>query len=375
MVGGRRIELLTSSVSRKRSPTELTARKALRRIADAAGGVKGFRADAPRSMVKSANVSALRQRVAEAARRMSTLLVEDITLEAVFASLADLLATFVEASEVVVLLKEGKTWVRLVARDGILSRSILTQLPVNDPLTSVISDGISREVRDPAALAMPLRIGDDAIGGFAVRSSALHEYDNADGAVIESLGPYVAVALRQRMLREQIVHERFRAQHDPLTSLPNRAAFADALGDALGRVRRSGDHLAVLFLDLDGFKAINDLHGHEAGDAVLRSASRRVARQLRTGDIVARLGGDEFAIMLRGIGDVEDARSIAEKLRASLEQPTVWHGKRLRVSASIGWALAPRDGSDIAELLQRSDQRMYREKRARKRARSPNAPS
>ena len=297
---------------------------------------------------------------------MSTLLVEDITLEAVFASLADLLATFVEATEVVAILREGQSWLRLAWADGNLRRNVLARLSPAEPLTTVVRDGIAREAHEPAAMAMPLRIGDEAVGGFAVRSGALRSYDEADAAVIESLGPYVAVALRQRMLREQIDRERFRADHDPLTTLPNRAAFAAALTHALGRVRRSGDRLAVLFIDLDGFKAINDSFGHEAGDAVLRSASRRLLRRLRTGDSVARLGGDEFATILRGIGNEEDARSLAEEVRAALERPMTWRGNRLRVGASIGWAIAPRDGTEIAELLRRSDHRMYRDKRARR---------
>ncbi len=367
MVGGRRIELLTSSVSRKRSPTELTARKAQRRIADAPKPVKAPASGACLTRLeRHPPMSALRQRVAEAARRMSTLLVEDITLEAVFASLADLLATFVEATEVVAILREGQSWLRLAWADGNLRRNVLARLSPAEPLTTVVRDGIAREAHEPAAMAMPLRIGDEAVGGFAVRSGALRSYDEADAAVIESLGPYVAVALRQRMLREQIDRERFRADHDPLTTLPNRAAFAAALTHALGRVRRSGDRLAVLFIDLDGFKAINDSFGHEAGDAVLRSASRRLLRRLRTGDSVARLGGDEFATILRGIGNEEDARSLAEEVRAALERPMTWRGNRLRVGASIGWAIAPRDGTEIAELLRRSDHRMYRDKRARR---------
>jgi len=301
---------------------------------------------------------------------MSTLLVEDITLEAVFASLADLLATFVEATEVVAILREGHSWIRLASVDGNFRRSVLAQLPAADPLGTVVRDGIAREAREPAAMAMPLRIGDEAVGGFAVRSGALRFYDESDAAVIESLGPYVAVALRQRMLREQIDRERFRADHDPLTTLPNRAAFAAALTSALARVRRSGDRLAVLFIDLDGFKEINDRYGHEAGDAVLRSASRRLIRRLRTGDSVARLGGDEFATILRGIESDEDARTLAEHVRAALERSTTWHGHKLRVGASIGWAIAPRDGTEIAELLRRSDHRMYRDKRNRRERRA-----
>lgn len=301
---------------------------------------------------------------------MSTLLVEDITLEAVFASLADLLATFVEATEVVVILREGRSWLRLAWVDGHFRRTVLAQLPTDNPLSIVIGDGIAREAREPAAMAMPLRIGDEAVGGFAVRSGALRFYDASDAAVIESLGPYVAVALRQRMLREQIDRERFRADHDPLTTLPNRGAFAAALTNALARVRRSGDRLAVLFIDLDGFKAINDRYGHEAGDAVLRSASRRLKRRLRTGDSVARLGGDEFATILRGIGTEVDARALAEEVRTALERPTSWRGNRVRVGASIGWAIAPRDGTEIAELLRRSDHRMYRDKRNRRERRA-----
>ena len=154
----------------------------------------------------------------------------------------------------------------------------------------------------------------------------------------------------------------FHAYHDVLTNLPNRKLFTDRLTHSLSRARRSGKPLAVMFVDLDHFKSINDTLGHEAGDELLLEMARRLRANIRDDDTVARLGGDEFTVILAELRHPEDAVSVAEKLIQAIEQPLTIAGTSIEVSASIGIALFPEDGSDAESLLRNADSAMYRAK-------------
>lgn len=153
------------------------------------------------------------------------------------------------------------------------------------------------------------------------------------------------------------------AHHDALTGLPNRALFYDRLGSALKRARRYQTHLAVLNLDLDRFKSINDELGHEAGDAVLVETGRRLESCLRETDTAARLGGDEFAVVLTDLTDPASAAIVAQKIVVALTQP-VMLGPRLRsVGVSVGISVFPNDGDETDALLRRADEAMYEVKK------------
>jgi diguanylate cyclase (GGDEF)-like protein len=152
------------------------------------------------------------------------------------------------------------------------------------------------------------------------------------------------------------------AYRDDLTGLPNRISLLDRFQLELAHARRGRTGLGVMYLDLDGFKGVNDAHGHEAGDQVLKVTARRLASTLRAGDTVARLGGDEFVLLLPAVSSEEEARCVGDKLVAAIEQPIDWHGAQLRVSASIGLALFPLDGDEPETLLRRADKAMYRAK-------------
>ena len=171
-------------------------------------------------------------------------------------------------------------------------------------------------------------------------------------------------------LQAQLQHN---ASHDPLTDLPNRALFTERLGKALGG-RRAGDgRAAVLYVDLDGFKAVNDTAGHQAGDDLLTQAARRLQETLRSGDTAARLGGDEFAVLISGPAGgsrhdevrEQQIREIADRLRTALSRPYRVEGGEVRVGASIGIALA-RSGDTPSELMRNADLAMYRAKQAGK---------
>lgn len=155
------------------------------------------------------------------------------------------------------------------------------------------------------------------------------------------------------------------ARHDELTGLVNRHAVFDHVTRSLAGDVRAGTKMAMVFCDLDDFKTVNDTYGHSAGDALLRSIARRLERAVRSGDIVARIGGDELLIVLNGVRDLDDAVSIAEKLRAEVRQPTPVPGGMVTVSASVGVAIAE-PGEGVDDIVARSDAAMYDAKRSGK---------
>ena len=156
---------------------------------------------------------------------------------------------------------------------------------------------------------------------------------------------------------------RQRADFDLLTGLPNRALFADRLDNALRRSRRSGNALALLYLDVDHFKSINDNHGHEAGDELLKIAAERLVASVRGVDTVARLAGDEFTVILESPADPTDVEAVAAKLLEALRTPMWIGGSVVRISVSIGVALLEAGETDPASLLRRADEALYEAKR------------
>ncbi|MEP6831251.1 MAG: GGDEF domain-containing response regulator [Rhizomicrobium sp.] len=159
-----------------------------------------------------------------------------------------------------------------------------------------------------------------------------------------------------------------RAATDALTGLSNRAAFSRALDAAVAHADRHAAGFALAFIDLDGFKAINDSHGHAAGDEVLVAVAARARAMARTSDHLCRLGGDEFVILLDGVIAEDHARQAAARYAAAIEVPVMLaNGVQVRVGASLGLALCPADGRTASELVQAADQRMYANKAERKR--------
>jgi diguanylate cyclase (GGDEF)-like protein len=167
---------------------------------------------------------------------------------------------------------------------------------------------------------------------------------------------------RHRMAQElQLVRERAQrmATHCPLTNLPNRYLFEDRLSHAVAAEERAGGRLAVLFLDLDRFKLVNDTLGHYAADEVLRTVARRLLHCIRASDTAARLGGDEFIVILRSISRPVDAGRVARKILRALSEPIFIEGRELYVSASVGIAIFPEDGDDVETLVRHADAAMY----------------
>jgi diguanylate cyclase (GGDEF)-like protein len=170
-------------------------------------------------------------------------------------------------------------------------------------------------------------------------------------------------ALGVGLLIRQLGRARVSALTDPLTGLPNRVLLDDRVEQALRRARRSSEAFGLFVIDLDGFKEVNDVRGHEAGNQVLRAIARRLESVIRESDTVARVGGDEFVVLSLGTRTEDEAATLVGRLRHALRRPYRVDGHVVEVDASIGWALFPDDGATPQELLGRADGQMYATKR------------
>jgi diguanylate cyclase (GGDEF)-like protein/PAS domain S-box-containing protein len=166
----------------------------------------------------------------------------------------------------------------------------------------------------------------------------------------------------EQALREKDAHLEYIAYHDALTGLPNRTLLMDRLRHATSRAERTGNRMALLFIDLDRFKTINDSLGHAVGDAVLQAVSGRLQALVREEDTLSRLGGDEFVVLLESVRDSQDAAIVSEKIIQALEQTLVIGNYPLHVSASIGISVYPEDGRDAETLMKNADAAMYKSK-------------
>ena len=235
------------------------------------------------------------------------------------------------------------------------------------PLSEVfdVTDGLTgQHAQDPSRLAIEhnkkvrlkgnyILVGRDG-NETAIEHSAAPIHDqqgNILGAVIVFRDVIVS---RERRL--QMLHL---AEHDALTDLPNRLLLNDRLARSIALARRYGRRLAVLFLDCDRFKHINDTLGHAIGDQVLRSVAKRLTTCVRESDTVSRHGGDEFLILLSEIDHPEDAEAIGQKIVSSIAEPHLISGHELQLTASVGIALYPEDGQDAQSLIMRADTAMY----------------
>jgi diguanylate cyclase (GGDEF)-like protein/PAS domain S-box-containing protein len=200
---------------------------------------------------------------------------------------------------------------------------------------------------------------------------------DAAGTVVQYIGVQNDVTHRVNAERELLTERDRTRQHlarieelaytDPLTGLPNRRRLEERMESALWQARLDGGAVALLFLDLDGFKAVNDAFGHAAGDELLQAVADRLRGRLRRSDLLARLGGDEFLVGLLGLDPATaraEAEQVAAELRTALDEPVVLSGSPVSVRVSIGVAVHPEDGADFGPLLHRADARMYASKHA-----------
>jgi len=183
------------------------------------------------------------------------------------------------------------------------------------------------------------------------------EQDGKDTTVLSS------IAWDIRELKQVELRLRHQATHDALTGLPNRALLMDRLEQAIRSAERSSTSVGVLFVDLDGFKEVNDSCGHESGNLLLRELAQRLQQRVRAQDTVARYGGDEFVLVISDLTLPGDMNRVVQQVQEALAEPFQLGGEPRRLAASIGVTLYPMDGMDAETLLQGADSRMYEQKR------------
>lgn len=211
-------------------------------------------------------------------------------------------------------------------------------------------------------LAVPLATIEGIHGALVIQNRvSAPAYSDKDQQLLHYISTQIAAAIHRASMRERL---EYLSRYDQLTSLPNRMLLSDRINMALARARREKGRAALLYLDLDKFKLVNDTHGHAIGDQLLRAVADRVMRCVRESDTVSRIGGDEFVILLETLDQPQQAHVIAEKIRESLNMPLLLAGLELIIIPSIGIALYPDDGDEEKQLLDLADSAMYRAKRS-----------
>lgn len=222
------------------------------------------------------------------------------------------------------------------------------------------------EQNAPCWLGVPLSSKNGTIGALIVKSLAGGErYTEQDKELLQYVCAQVATAIERQQLHARLKRM---AQYDQLTQLPNRELLRDRLRAALAHARAVHGHMALLYVDLDRFKQVNDTHGHAVGDMLLQTVANRLKGCVRETDTVARIGGDEFVVLLHSVHAAEDADSVAGKIRQVLAQPMRLDGHDLRIESSIGVARFPEHGEEEQQLFRHADQAMYAAKRLNHRA-------
>ena len=210
-------------------------------------------------------------------------------------------------------------------------------------------------------LGVPLCTADRVIGALVVQSyNSATRYTAEDKQLLQFVSAQIASAIERKRSRACLEHL---VAHDPLTDLPNRNCFHERLEQALATAQRENLRLAVLYLDLDGFKGINDRYGHDLGDLLLREVGQRIRRCIRQSDMVARLGGDEFVVMLYGISHDEDALAVAEQIRTAAAGALPAGRTHRADQRQHRHRPAPGAGAEKKPLLRHADNAMYAAKR------------
>ena len=237
------------------------------------------------------------------------------------------------------------------------------------PLSQVLfdetgeSDALHAKLRSPDP-RIPLSVRQRCKNGTLADIEVAGHLFESDGRALLALRSN-DVTLRRKIesqLLEKQQHLDHLAHHDQLTGLPNRLYLAAHLPEAIAEAKRTGSLLAVLFLDLDRFKHINDSRGHEVGDKLLKTVAQRIRATVRNEDDVVRMGGDEFIVVLKNVKGATFVNETASRINGALGEPVVVDGRPLVTTVSIGVSMYPRDGADVGELLRHSDTAMYQAK-------------
>jgi len=248
-----------------------------------------------------------------------------------------------------------------LSEHALFSREPLAIENLSDPKWQKFAVPCSTKWRTYIGGAIPVAGVPFGTIGFASATPRTTPYGKYDPDLIESIGAIAGFAV-ERALHEE--HLSALAFHDPLTGLANRALMLERLGERLAAARLSNTSVAVHFIDLDRFKAVNDTHGHAAGDEVLRAVGRRLDRIVREGDTTARLGGDEFVILQSNVREPRSAEILAQRIIDTLNVPVRGAALSYNIGASVGIALYPSDADNAEALIARADAALYSVKKS-----------
>ncbi len=345
-------------------------------------------AQAAVAIVNARQVEELERRSAALERRLASerqllAITERLLLHregaAVFEAIADTLAEVVPHDTLTIYLvdRSAGCLVPALARDEYAEQILATRPALGQGITGDVIDKGEAEIindvnRDPRALQVPgtpadteamivapIRTSEGVIGALSLYRTS-REFHPDDLELVRLFTNHVAIALENARTHDRLIEA---AVTDPLTGLPNRRLFTDRVDHALARRARTGKGVAVIFLDLDDFKLVNDSLGHAAGDDVLAAVGTRLRTCIRTSDTVARLGGDEFAVLLEDVEVEAQALAAAERIVAALADPLPLPGRAVPVRASVGVALDRTEaGMTSVELLRNADTAMYEAK-------------
>lgn len=233
----------------------------------------------------------------------------------------------------------------------------------NDPLNDARSkESLKKNASLKRFLSAPAMLGEIIVGQITVGNAA-NGYSGKDIQLLERIAILYAIAVQHLWTQEVITHM---AYFDEITNLPNRRLFNDRLYVAISNANRYRQRLAVMFLDLDGFKDVNDALGHQAGDQLLREIAYRLNQTVRKSDTIARMGGDEFTVLLTQVEHESNIISVADKILEAVRQPVVLDGNTISITISIGIAQYPDNGKDVNTLLKSADIALYRAKESGK---------
>jgi diguanylate cyclase (GGDEF)-like protein/PAS domain S-box-containing protein len=207
-----------------------------------------------------------------------------------------------------------------------------------------------------SGLEVAIPTSDGPFGILGAYRRDVRGFSREDANFLKAIATALGTAIGRQRVEQRLSHV---AQYDGITGLPNRTLFHDRLLQAMARARRRKSALALIFLDLDGFKEINDTLGHKAGDRLLRAVGARLKHSLREGDTVARLGGDEFTVILEDLHDRDEATSVAQKVLGALAKPLTLEKQEFAVTASAGLTVYPEDSRNVETLLKNADTAMY----------------
>ncbi|MDO8300699.1 diguanylate cyclase domain-containing protein [Lacisediminimonas sp.] len=250
-----------------------------------------------------------------------------------------------------------------VLQDPSASRCCTEVLGLGKPIQLAAE---SRTSETTCRMALPLVTSNKSVGVLML--SNREAYSSVDAEFLHFISAQIATAIERKQLHAELIRA---ARYDELTGLPNRRLLYDRIRSALARARRNQSTLALLYVDIDDFKLVNDSFGHAAGDVFLQEVAARLQGCLREADTVSRVGGDEFVVLLEDVRDADGANAIVEKIKSALSRKMVANGPAVALDASVGIAIYPGDGTDAEQLLLHADRKMYLHKR--KRSRVPGA--